>query len=122
MPNGEWGPNPTRLWPEDLWTGIKKGWSVINANIFFEKYILLTKIALITGKSMSEALILESVNPQYDDRLFIDLRLQYKKNTSSEHFVYKIVFFVLAFKTIFEHNMLINLFHARKVLPVQNNS
>ena len=25
MPNGEWGPNPSRLWPEDLWTGIKKG-------------------------------------------------------------------------------------------------
>ena len=25
MPNGEWGPNPNRLWPEDLWTGIKKG-------------------------------------------------------------------------------------------------
>ena len=39
----------------------------------------------ITGKSLSEALILESVNPKYDDRLFIDLRLQYKKNTSSEH-------------------------------------
>ena len=42
-----------------------------------------------TGKSFSEALILESVNPQYDNRLFIDLRLQYKKNTSSEHAVYK---------------------------------
>ena len=41
------------------------------------------------GKSVSEALILESVNPQYDDRLFIDLQFQYKKNTSSEHVVYK---------------------------------
>ena len=29
----------------------------------------------ITGKSVSEALILESVNPQYDNRLFIDLQL-----------------------------------------------
>ena len=28
---------------------------------------------LFTGKSMSEALILESINPQYDDRLCIDL-------------------------------------------------
>ena len=35
---------------------------------------------------MSEALILESVNPQYDNRL---LRVQYEKNTSSEHVVYK---------------------------------
>jgi hypothetical protein len=42
-----------------------------------------------TGKSVSEALILESVNPQYDDRLLIDSQLQYKKNTSSEHVVYK---------------------------------
>ena len=44
---------------------------------------------LYTGKSVSEALILESVNPQYDERLFIDLQLQYKKNASSEHVVYK---------------------------------
>ena len=39
----------------------------------------------ITGKSFSEALILESTNPQYDRRLFIDLPVQYMKTTSSEH-------------------------------------
>ena len=39
----------------------------------------------ITGKSLSEALILESTNPQYDKRLFIDLPVQYMKSTSSEH-------------------------------------
>ena len=39
-----------------------------------------------TGKSVSEALILESVNPQYDYILFIDLQLQ--KNKNSEHGVY----------------------------------
>ena len=43
----------------------------------------------VTGKSFSEALILASVNPQYDNRLFIELRVQYEKNTSSEHVVYK---------------------------------
>ena len=32
---------------------------------------------LNTGKSFSEALSLESTNPQYEDRLFIDLRVQY---------------------------------------------
>ena len=37
---------------------------------------------------MSEALILESTNPQYDKRLFIDLPVQYMKTTSSEHVVY----------------------------------
>ena len=39
----------------------------------------------VTGKSLSEALILGSTNPQYDKRLFIDLPVQYMKTTSSEH-------------------------------------
>ena len=33
---------------------------------------------LPTGKSVSEALILESVNPQYDERLFIEFPEKYK--------------------------------------------
>ena len=36
-----------------------------------------------TGKYLSEALILASTNPQYDDRLFIELRVQYMKSASS---------------------------------------
>ena len=62
---------------------------------------------LCTGKSFSEALILASVNPQYDNRLFIELQLQYEKNTSSEHVVYKYCFKCQnKKKTIFVHNML----------------
>ena len=38
-----------------------------------------------TGKSLSEEFILSSTNPQYDNRLFIDLPVQYMKTTSSEH-------------------------------------
>ncbi len=38
-----------------------------------------------TGKSLSDNLILASTNPQYDDRLFMDLPVQYMKTTSSEH-------------------------------------
>ena len=38
-----------------------------------------------TGKSLSEALIFASTNPQYDDRLFIELQIQYMKIASSEH-------------------------------------
>ena len=34
---------------------------------------------------MSEALILASTNPQYDNRLFIELQVQYMKIPSSEH-------------------------------------
>ena len=32
-----------------------------------------------TGKSLSEALIYASTNPQYDDRLFIELQVQSMK-------------------------------------------
>ena len=41
-----------------------------------------------TGKSLLEALILASTNPQYNKRLLIDLQVQYMKITSSEHVVY----------------------------------
>ena len=39
----------------------------------------LTEFDRITGKSLSEALIFASTNPQYDDRLFIELQVQYIK-------------------------------------------
>ena len=45
---------------------------------------------ICTGKSLSEALIFASINPQYDDRLFIELRVQYMKIPSSEHVVYTV--------------------------------
>ena len=38
---------------------------------------------LNTSKSLSEALIFASTNPQYDDRLFIELQVQYMKIPSS---------------------------------------
>ena len=38
-----------------------------------------------TGKSWSEALIFASTNPQYEKRLFIELRVQDMKIASSEH-------------------------------------
>ena len=41
--------------------------------------------AIVTGKYLSEALILASTNPQYDDTLFIELWVQYMKIPSSEH-------------------------------------
>ena len=37
---------------------------------------------------MSEAFIFASTNPYYDNRLFIQLPVQYMKITSSEHVVY----------------------------------
>ena len=41
--------------------------------------------ALSTGKSLSEVLIFALTNPHYEDRLFIELQLQYMKIPSSEH-------------------------------------
>ena len=48
--------------------------------------ILIPVIRMVcTGKSMSEALIFASTNPKYDNRLFIELPVQYMKIPSSEH-------------------------------------
>ena len=47
-----------------------------------------------TGKSLSEALIFASTYPQYDDRLFIELRVQYMKIERSENVVFTNCFFV----------------------------
>ena len=52
---------------------------------------------------MSEALILASTNPQYDDRLFIELRVQYvhENYKLSTCVLHKLFFaFVLTFRTI----------------------
>ena len=38
-----------------------------------------------TDKSLSDPLIFASTKPQYDDRLFIELQVQYMKTPSSEH-------------------------------------
>ena len=44
-----------------------------------------------TGKSLSEALIFASTNPQYDYRLFIELQVQYMKIPSSNMLFTEIV-------------------------------
>ena len=68
------------------------------------KYIQNT--LCFTGKSLSEALIFASTNLQYDDRLFIELKIQYMKIPSSNLgrtcCVQKLF---LTFRTIFVHNM-----------------
>ena len=45
-----------------------------------------------TGKSWSEALIFASTNPQYEKRLFIELRVQDMKIASSEHKLFLFLF------------------------------
>ena len=61
---------------------------------------------LCTGKSLSEALTFASINPQYDDRLYIKLQIRYMKIQSSNLrrtcYVQKLF---LTFKTILVHNI-----------------
>ena len=44
---------------------------------------MFVKLHSSTSKSLSEGLIFASTNPQYDDRLFIELQVQYMKIPSS---------------------------------------
>ena len=67
---------------------------------------MIRLISLVTGKSLSEALIFASTNPQYDDRLFIVYE-NCKLRIAAEHAVYTncCFCFVLTFRTILLHNM-----------------
>ena len=63
-----------------------------------------------TGKSLSEALIFASTNPQYDSRLFI-VHENFKLRLPAEHVVNNVYTnccfcFVLTFRTILVHNMI----------------
>ena len=59
--------------------------SIITKNVDFGMFVIQL---FFKGKSLSEAFVLTSTNPQYDKRLSIDLTVQYMKTTSSEHVVY----------------------------------
>ena len=65
---------------------------------------------IYTGKSLSEPLIFASTNPEYDDRLFIELQVQYIRIPSSEHENSKL-------RTCQEHAVYTNCF----CFDIQNN-
>ena len=96
------------LWSQEMVTFIPIGkwqiWLVIFKPFVF--YYLARPMQNITGKSLSEAIIFTSTNPQYDNRLFIELQVQYMKIASSNLgrtcCVQKLF---LTFRTIYVHNM-----------------
>ena len=65
-------------------TNISTGYSLQTAKIFCH-WKSPWMLIFSTDKSLSEEFLLASTNPQYDNRLFIDLPVQYMKTTSSEH-------------------------------------
>ena len=69
-----WNPESSK-WAVQASKGYKKA-----LNVRASRYVIS-----YTGKSLSEAFILTSTNPQYDKRLFFDLPVQYIKTTRSEH-------------------------------------
>ena len=83
----------------------KRTYSSSNPIVFIDG-VRTPFLASLTGKSLSEALIFASTNSQYDNRLFIELQVQYMKIPSSNLgrtcCVQKLF---LTFRTIFVHNM-----------------
>ena len=63
-----------------------------------QKFEKISHLLDVTGKSLSEELILASTNPQYDNRLFIELQVQNKKTIRCVHKLFSV--FVLPFRTI----------------------
>ena len=43
------------------------------------------KLISFTGYSLLKALIVSSIDPKYENRLFLELGVQYKKTTSCAH-------------------------------------
>ena len=83
---------------------LNTGWLITENYLSFLN--VHSKKRIHTGKSLSESFIFASTNPQYDDRLFIELQVQYMKIPSSNLgrtcCVQKLF---LTFRTIFVHNM-----------------
>ena len=62
-----------------IWLESRMDWNISGSS--FLMFILFAD-TFCTGKSLSEALILASTNPQYDNRLFIELQVQYVHENS----------------------------------------
>ena len=71
-----------RLFSKKMFMSCEGVFYFMNENVYPKEHIInilhiscLPMQWLHTGKSLSEALILASTNPQYDDRLFIELQV-----------------------------------------------
>ena len=77
-------------------------WS--NIVFFAPNFVLNISSISITGKSLSEELVLTATNPQYDKRLFMELQVEYMKTKYKLRTccVQKLlIVFVFTFRTIY---------------------
>ena len=93
---------------------MKTSWKIVKCTLMFlwsipwhQKVVITLWLGKpFTGISLSEALIFASTNPQYDDRLFVELQAQYMTipslNLGRTCCVQNLF---LTFRTIIVHNM-----------------
>jgi hypothetical protein len=68
---------------QQYWFKLKKKGENLRIEYSLIIFGITSKVLVSTGKSLSEALIFASINPQYDNRLFMELPVQYMKTTSA---------------------------------------
>ena len=82
--------------------------SMIDSSSLHEMHWYEEDMQIQVGRDTGKAFIFASTNPHYDDRLFIELRVQYMKIPISEHIVYMNCFECqIKKKPICVHNMLL---------------
>ena len=98
-------PTAVQLHNLRLWKYKKNGYHIMK---FFKKLFYKGNHNKVTdkGKYLSEALIFASTNPKYDNRVFIELQVQYMKIPSSNlGRTCSVQKLFLTFRTIFVHNI-----------------
>ena len=78
--------------PDFAWKFCWELWMLGEKINFFVLIFSVHTAAFSTGKSLQEALILWSTNPQYDKRFFVDLPGQYMKTKAQNMLCTQIVF------------------------------
>ena len=115
-----------------LKTALREAYTYVLKGFFFQKTVYLqgfcSKSKCCTGKSLSEALIFASTNPQYDDRLFIVLEnCKLRISTCRTCCVQKLFFVLFCFdiQNIFGTQHVLQMLRASEEdlpVPLSNNS
>ena len=88
----------------------------LQGDLCWDVFALSSADANCTGRTLPEALIFASTNPQYDDRLIVELRVQDMKIASSKHRENKLCTQIVCFCFDIQNNLctqhVLNMFRA----------